>query len=312
MRIFYSAVLAVVLIPAVASHAQSAGDRAVIAANMQSEFRSEGCSGCRVWVSGPENRKVEILDTEAERTPNDYDGRPMFWYNAGFRTVIYYSRPGVVYAKHTLETDLGPAKTAADKAAARREACKGISEVFGRTAAGCSHVDVPHASKPTKAPAPGSRVGPTPSAAPSAADPVALGKDWISAPTIQEIRRLYQRLERDIATGNIRLIETRSCDNVSADVYRNRLGTVAKLSLHGQTEHLSGQADYYYEHGRLRFSFRWLKADNGTHQETRTYFSQSGQLIHRDDRRLAGPGYPGGYDVEIHKPEQWLRSCASA
>ena len=79
---------------------QAGRDRARLAASFQQSFREEGCAACRTWVSGPDNTTVKILDPEATTTPNDYNGRPVFWYNAGFTKVIYYSAPGVVYAQH--------------------------------------------------------------------------------------------------------------------------------------------------------------------------------------------------------------------
>jgi hypothetical protein len=104
---------------------------------IQSTLRSEGCRSCKVWVSGDGNRTIHVLDTEATTTINDYKGRPVLYYNAGFRTVIYYSRPNVVYARHSLDTEPRPARTPEDKAAARREGCKGTEAVYGKKPQGC-------------------------------------------------------------------------------------------------------------------------------------------------------------------------------
>ena len=116
---------------------QSATGRKQVATVAQKGLRSEGCSGCRAWVTGPDNTTIHILDLEAESVQNDYNGRPVMYYNSGFRTVIYYKRPGVVYYKHSLDSDPGPARTPAEKAAARAEACKGVTEVFGKKPKSC-------------------------------------------------------------------------------------------------------------------------------------------------------------------------------
>jgi hypothetical protein len=118
-------------------HGQSATGRKQVAAVTQTGLRSEGCSGCRAWVTGPDNTTIHILDLEAESVPNDYNGRPVMYYNSGFRTVVYYKRPGVVYYKHSLDTDPGPARTPEEKAAARAKACKGVTEVFGQKPKSC-------------------------------------------------------------------------------------------------------------------------------------------------------------------------------
>jgi hypothetical protein len=80
---------------------QAGRDRAAAAAQHQAALRDEGCSGCKVWVSGVDNTSLYILDPEARTTPNDYNGYPVAWCNNGFRRVTYYSAQGVVYAAHS-------------------------------------------------------------------------------------------------------------------------------------------------------------------------------------------------------------------
>jgi len=140
-------------------------------------------------------------------------------------------------------------------------------------------------------------------------NPDSAAGDWTTAPAIKAIRDIYRNIENEIASQDIREAEATTCDGVFVHAFRRSAGTVAKLSLFGPAEHVNGAAHYYYQDGRLRFSFRWFKADNGTHEETRAYFSEAGLLLHRDDRRLAGPGYQSGYDVGIHNPEEYLLMC---
>jgi hypothetical protein len=77
-----------------------AKERARAAANQQAALREDGCGACRVWVSGPDNSSLHILDPEARTTPNDYRGYPTLWCSFGFRTVTYYTRRNAVYVQH--------------------------------------------------------------------------------------------------------------------------------------------------------------------------------------------------------------------
>jgi len=74
--------------------------RLLLARRQQEALQREGCGGCRVWTGGREATQLYILDPSASDTPSDYRMPPIFWFAAGFRSVIYYSAPGKVYARH--------------------------------------------------------------------------------------------------------------------------------------------------------------------------------------------------------------------
>ena len=78
----------------------SGDQRARLAANHESALQNEGCGACKVWVGGPDNTALYVLDPTAPNGDNDYLGLPVFWFNAGFTKVIYYSAPGEEYARH--------------------------------------------------------------------------------------------------------------------------------------------------------------------------------------------------------------------
>ena len=80
----------------------SSTNRLAIAAVRQKGYREEGCRSCRVWVTGPSNTFISILDPEADTTPNDYALAPISLYSVGFTHVTYYSAPGIVYAEHDI------------------------------------------------------------------------------------------------------------------------------------------------------------------------------------------------------------------
>lgn len=105
--------------------------RSQVAAQHQRGLRDDGCARCRVWVGGVDNTTVYILDPEATTAPNDYRGRPVSWYDAGFMRVVYYSSPGVVYASHQLRSDPPPTWTQAQRDSIRREACLAVNLQFG-------------------------------------------------------------------------------------------------------------------------------------------------------------------------------------
>ena len=74
--------------------------REEIASTVQEELRSSGCTACRVWVAGPENVEIHILDPDLKTHSHDYDGSPFFWYSVGAKRVVYYEAAGVVYREH--------------------------------------------------------------------------------------------------------------------------------------------------------------------------------------------------------------------
>lgn len=153
----------------------------------------------------------------------------------------------------------------------------------------------------------------SPAGAPSSTDqPLLTGDQWLTDPSIRAIGVLYQRIESIIKDKSMQRVYHNYCDGLSVELYKSVDGALAKLKLLSEgSEHLRAGAHYYYEAGRLRFSFRWLRADNDTHEETRSYFSEEGALLHRDVRRLSGPGYPGGFWDEIHNPEQYVAQACS-
>ncbi len=95
------ALLALLSAGALRAQQSPAKQRAALAAQQQKALRDEGCARCRVWVSGKDSVTLNVLDPEAPSGDNDYKGRPVLWFSAGFTKVIYYSAPGRVYAQHT-------------------------------------------------------------------------------------------------------------------------------------------------------------------------------------------------------------------
>lgn len=76
-------------------------ERREIAKIHQQGLREEGCPKCRVWVDGPDNTYLHVLDPQASWQPNDYKLSPTPEWDAGFCRVTYYTSPGHIYADHT-------------------------------------------------------------------------------------------------------------------------------------------------------------------------------------------------------------------
>jgi outer membrane protein OmpA-like peptidoglycan-associated protein len=125
------------------------------------------------------------------------------------------------------------------------------------------------------------------------------------------IRRIYDEVEAALRSGLFDdAVDEVSCSIGFISAYRDSIGVIRKLELSAQSEHVFARADYYYDaDGGLRFSFRRFKADNGTNEETRVYFGPVGVEIHRDVRRLTGPGFDGGFTHEVDKPDAYIESC---
>jgi hypothetical protein len=81
--------------------------RLAIARDHEAAMNSEGWVDCRVWVGGPGNTKVIILDPEARMKFNDYNGVPVFWWQNGFDEVLY-----LVNSNEVCTTIAGRAPTA--------------------------------------------------------------------------------------------------------------------------------------------------------------------------------------------------------
>lgn len=61
---------------------------------------------------------------------------------------------------------------------------------------------------------------------------------------------------------------------------------------YGESGDASGDDRYYYDHsGHLRFVLIIIDAVNGTRQQLRAYFDESGKLLKQTYRSVKGPGY---------------------
>jgi hypothetical protein len=121
-------------------------------------------------------------------------------------------------------------------------------------------------------------------------------KNWQSNSQIVAIRKIV-----DSATANVRngafKTEHRVCEEgwfSRLRIARDSKGTVRWYQHYQEGEDSSWDDNYYYDDaGRLRFVLMTSYAANGTREQHRAYFDESGRLIYHGRRLLKGKGYFG-------------------
>jgi hypothetical protein len=123
-----------------------------------------------------------------------------------------------------------------------------------------------------------------------------------------------QGIDTALTTGRLHQRDTSAvCDDGAVPfditVHRDAQGTLRRLHFQGGSGDSFHDVTYYYDaRGRLRFAFAKRGAVNGTQEEERVYYSDHGDVLHRDLRRIAGPGWPWDPVDAITDPEAWLRA----
>jgi hypothetical protein len=138
---------------------------------------------------------------------------------------------------------------------------------------------------------------------------------WMNRSDIKAIRAIYREIETLIDRGILKKIQApEHCfreQSALTEAYltTNGRGVVRKLFVAYGTEDSLGSMAYYYDpKGALRFTFQSVGAVNGTRQERRIYFDETGKELHSDDRILTGPGYNYVMERYVPQPEVYLKS----
>lgn len=137
--------------------------------------------------------------------------------------------------------------------------------------------------------------------------------NWMIHPEIIKIREMYKDIEELIIEESLtKKSNSATCYDgnliLEAKIFNDINGVTRKYFIEGGTGDSAGDSSYYYdETGILRFSFVSARAVNGTHNETRAYFSSKGRRIYTDRRSLEGLGWPGGFRESIKNPQQDFR-----
>ena len=121
-------------------------------------------------------------------------------------------------------------------------------------------------------------------------------KNWQNHPKIVAIRKIVNSVKSEVRNG-VYKTEHRICDEgwfSRLRITRDAKGTVRWYQHYQEGEDSSWDDNYYYDDGgRLRFVLMTSYAINGTREQHRAYFDESGHLIYHGRRLLKGPGYFG-------------------
>ena len=129
-------------------------------------------------------------------------------------------------------------------------------------------------------------------------------KNWQKQPKIIAIRRIVNSDNAGVRNGAFKT-EHRICEMdwfSRLRIARDSKGIVRWYQNYGEGEDSSRDDNYYYDDaGRLRFVLMTTYAANGTREQHRAYFDESGRLIYHGRRLLKGPGYFGPQFDDLKK-----------
>lgn len=123
--------------------------------------------------------------------------------------------------------------------------------------------------------------------------------NWQQHPEIRAIRRIVRSVDASLKQGNYKIArrEFEVCPNqyfTVRRIARDSKGVVAWYEDYFEYEDGSYNFHYYYDHvGRLRFILAFARAANGTREELRIYFDETGKRLWKIDKLLKGWGCPG-------------------
>ncbi len=124
------------------------------------------------------------------------------------------------------------------------------------------------------------------------------------------IRRIVNSDHAGVRNGAFKT-EHRTCDKDWVSrlrIARDSKGIVRWYQNYGEGEDSSRDDNYYHDDaGRLRFVLMTTHAANGTREQHRAYFDESGRLIYHGRRLLKGPGYFGPQVDELKSLCKWIQ-----
>ena len=121
-------------------------------------------------------------------------------------------------------------------------------------------------------------------------------KNWQNHPKIIAIRRIVNSTNAEVGRGAFET-EHRICEEgwfSRLRIARDSKTTVRWYQHYQEGEDSSWDNNFYYDDaGRLRFVLMTTYAANGTREQHRAYFDESGRLVYHGRRLLKGGGYFG-------------------
>ncbi|PJZ57598.1 hypothetical protein [Leptospira barantonii] len=119
-------------------------------------------------------------------------------------------------------------------------------------------------------------------------------KNWMQHPSILEIRKLYDTIEKEIREKRLSAQKkTFEPDSpILKTIYKKNRNQIRKYVEEAGSEDSNLIASYYYDDRNvLRFIFAEGGAVNGSLMEHRVYFDSQGKKIWEIQKYVKGPGY---------------------
>jgi hypothetical protein len=141
-------------------------------------------------------------------------------------------------------------------------------------------------------------------------------RNWQAHPRIVEIRKIVTSIDAGLKNGRFKRAERKfeSCPDqyfTLRRIARDANGAAAWYEDYGEGEDSSWDYHYYYDQTRhLRFILITVYAANGTREQHRAYFDETGKLIWQNRRTLKGPGYFAPQNIEELPKEDPNRAFA--
>jgi hypothetical protein len=127
--------------------------------------------------------------------------------------------------------------------------------------------------------------------------------NWQRHPGIVAVRKIVRSVNAGLKRGTYKTArrEFESCPDqyfTLRRIARDTKGVVAWYEDYFQYEDGSYDFHYYYDRtGRLRFLLAFARAANGTREELRIYFDETGKRLWKIDKLLKGWGCPGCFSA---------------
>lgn len=142
-------------------------------------------------------------------------------------------------------------------------------------------------------------------------------KNWRQHPKIVAIRKIVSAVDAGLKQGSFKISQRKfECGSgtLLRRIARDAKGVVIwyQDSGYGESGDASRDDRLYYDHsGHLRFVLIFINAVNGTRQQLRAYFDESGKLLKQTYRLVKGPGYFYPTNVEERAKQDPTKEFAS-
>jgi hypothetical protein len=142
-------------------------------------------------------------------------------------------------------------------------------------------------------------------------------KTWRQQPKIVAIRKIVSAVDAGLKQGSFKISQRRfECGSgtLLRRIARDAKGVVTwyQDSGYGESGDASRDDRLYYDHsGHLRFVLIFINAVNGTREQLRAYFDESGKLLKQTYRLVKGLGYFYPTNVEERMKQDPAKEFAS-